>query len=264
MRCAKRLRSASRVGRSCIPSAPGKVLCGSCALFAARLWPGSTVTPVHAEPGLVFHRWSQVLSAHPAAVGADDFRQMRALLQYQSRLWPSGVGEAATIRLAAAVLDEVQAACRQESVWEASALSALGYDLLDLGPHGLAVDTARLTVDSALAGSVRARAVTDRFPGGAAWAQAVLDRAFRVGLARDTWDRALFDEMMVASGLDPFLLPVLWFGDGRERVETVVALGLLDRIRGPVRETLEVLLAEWQDWETLGQALSASTALSAP
>lgn len=219
---------------------------------------------MRSEPAELFLAWAQAYRvSEDYALGDEQYARMRVLLAQESRRWPSGLGEAVLVRVALSLLEEFAAVDRRASNWSGTALAMAGHDLLAFDPPGLALDTARLMVESALSGSVRAQAVLQGFPGGPSWAQDMLERAHRVALARDTWDQKGFARLQEDFGWDSRAIPVGWFGFGSERADTVEALGLLDHLSVPVLETAGVLIAEWEPDPPLGVVLDAATALCA-
>jgi len=218
---------------------------------------------VRSESAELFLSWAKWYRlAEKSALPEDQYHTMRTLLARESRRWPSGLGEAVLVRIGLSLLDEFAAIGKGTSHWSGSALAMVGHDLLSFEPPGLGLDTARLLAESALTGSLRAQAVLSSFPGGPSWAYDMLERSHRVSLARDTWDQKGFAQLQEDLGWDPRDIPVGWFGLGRERANTVEALGLLTQLPPCVAETASVLIAEWEPDPPLGAVLDAAAALS--
>lgn len=181
------------------------------------------------------------------------------LLDADARLWPSGTPEAVTVVLARAVLGELVDALDGVSPWAPMELCFLARDLLSSGPHGVGIDTARVLLAAAClpppqqsGQSARARTIAARAPGGPTWVSAMLDRAEQITLARDGWNRPDFESATEDLGVDVLRIPMGWFGDGQERVDTCETLGLFDSL-SPVHAHACVSLAgEWDEWDPLG------------
>lgn len=192
-------------------------------------------------------------------LSASDLHAGRLLLDADARLWPSGLPEAVCVVLARSVLEELVDAVDGVSPWAPMELCFLGRDLLSCGPHGVGIDTARVLLAAASLStahqsmqSARARTIAARAPGGPAWASAMLDRAEQVTLARDGWNRSDFESSVGELGIDLLRIPMGWFGEGQDRVDTCDTLGLFDSL-SPVHAHACVSLAgEWDEWDLLG------------